>query len=470
MKDYAEFALEYLQKLGVDYAEVRLEESNSQSFMLKNGLPEISGFEEVKGLGARFLIKNGLGFFSTNDFDKTKIKNLIKQAINKTQAANKIKEIVHLSEEPMHKKTYEVKQKIKLQDISPEEKLKLLSEADNAVLNSGVNVPSRYMSYSDTMTKEYLLTSEGSRIFAKVPRENYFFFVTIKENGKISQRYSSMGATGGYEQVNAWNISKLMVEEVKALANNLQNGVKCPKGKYDVICGPEVVGIMVHESVGHPYEADRIFGREAAQAGESFVSKNMINNQIGNEIVNVVDDPTLDNSYGFYLFDNEGVKARKKFLMKDGKITEFLHNRETAAFMGIRSNGSSRATDYDRESIVRMSNTILLPGDHKEDELFEGVKKGIYMKNFMEWNIDDKRYTQKYTGSDAYLIENGKITKPVMNPVIEITTPNLWKAVDAIAKKSKFFAGNCGKGEPMQAIPVWFGGPAMRLKNIKVYS
>ena len=113
-----------------------------------------------------------------------------------------------------------------------------------------------------------------------------------------------------------------------------------------------------------------------------------------------------------------------------------------------------------------MSNTILLPGDSTREEMILDVKKGIYMKNFMEWNIDDKRYTQKYTGSDAYLIENGEITKPVINPIIEITTPNLGKAVDAIGKKSEYFAGNCGKGEPMQAIPVWFGGPHMKLKNI----
>ncbi|MBW3022237.1 TldD/PmbA family protein [Candidatus Woesearchaeota archaeon] len=468
MKDYAEFALKYLQKLGVDYAEVRLEETNSESFVLKNGVPEVSGFEEIKGIGARFLIKNGLGFFSTNDFSKEKIKGLIQDAIKKVQKASKIKESVNLSEEPIHKKTYDVKQKIKIEDMGPDEKLKLLTDSDKAMVKSGVKVPSRYLSYSDMTTTEYFLTSEGSKILATVPRENYFFFVTVQENGKLSQRYSSFGATGGYEQVKIWNVSGMMVEEVKGLQKNLRNGIKV-KGKYDLICGPEVVGIMVHESVGHPYEADRIFGREAAQAGESFVTKEMVGQQIGSEIVNVVDDPTLPKSYGFYLFDNEGVKARRKFLMKNGKINEFLHNRETATHMGIRSNGSSRATDYDKESIVRMSNTILLPGEFNEEELLD-VKKGIYMKNFMEWNIDDKRFTQKYTGSEAYLVEKGEITKPVSNPVIEITTPNLWKAVDAIAKKPRYFAGNCGKGEPMQPIPVWFGGPAMRLKNIWVYS
>jgi len=468
-KALAEFCLKRLQNLGAEYAEVRFEESVSQGFMLKNSVPEISEMHEIKGIGARFLINNNLGFFATNNLEKDKIDNLIKDSIKKVTKGAKFSEKVNLSSEPVHKKNYEVKQKINILNLSPEEKLKMLIDSDKALLNSKVNVVSRYLSYSDTLTKEYLLTSEGSRIYATVPKEGYFFFITINENNKISQRFSSYGASGGYEQVNKWNIPKVMALEAKDVKNNLVNGVKCPKGKYDVVCGPEVVGIMVHESVGHPYEADRIFGREAAQAGESFVTKDMTGYKIGSDVVSVADDPTLKNSFGFYLYDNEGVKARRKILMKNGVINEFLHNRETANQMGIRSNGSSRATDYDRESIVRMSNTILLPGEHSDQELFSDVKKGIYMKNFMEWNIDDKRFAQKYTGSIAFMIENGEITKPIVNPVLEITTPVLWKSVDAVGKKSEYYAGNCGKGEPMQGIPVWFGGPHMRMRNVRVY-
>ena len=115
-----------------------------------------------------------------------------------------------------------------------------------------------------------------------------------------------------------------------------------------------------------------------------------------------------------------------------------------------------------------MGNTVLEEGDFKEEELFEDIKKGVFVKNFMEWNIDDKRFNQKYVGADAYLIENGKITKPVIKPIIEITTPKLWGSVDAVANNTEYHAGNCGKGEPMQACPVWFGGPSMRIRNIKL--
>ena len=233
-----------------------------------------------------------------------------------------------------------------------------------------------------------------------------------------------------------------------------------------MVVGPEVTGIMVHESVGHPYEADRVLGREAAQAGETFIKEDMLKTKLGSDAVNIYDDPTIEGSFGFYLYDDDGVKARKRHLIKNGVINDFLHNRNTAAIMGTESNGSCRATGYDRESIVRMANTYVEKGDQTEEELIEGVKKGILMRNFNEWNIDDKRLNAKYTGGDAYIIENGKVCEPVYAPIIEISTPVLWSSVDATAKNTEYHAGTCGKAEPMQGIPVWFGGPSMRIRNI----
>ncbi|HLD88899.1 MAG TPA: metallopeptidase TldD-related protein, partial [Candidatus Nanoarchaeia archaeon] len=88
--------------------------------------------------------------------------------------------------------------------------------------------------------------------------------------------------------------------------------------------------------------------------------------------------------------------------------------------------------------------------------------------NFMEWNIDDKRLNQKYVGAESYLIENGKITRPVKMPVLEIQTPVLYRSIDAVADNVEYHAGTCGKGEPMQGIPIWLGGPSLRIKNVKV--
>ncbi len=113
-----------------------------------------------------------------------------------------------------------------------------------------------------------------------------------------------------------------------------------------------------------------------------------------------------------------------------------------------------------------MSNTFVQPGDFKKEELFEDIKLGVYMNSFMEWNIDDKRYNQRYIGREAYLIENGEVKGPVKAPILELTTPAFWSAIDAVADDLDWAAAQCGKGEPGQAIPVYTGGPHLRLRNI----
>jgi TldD protein len=192
----------------------------------------------------------------------------------------------------------------------------------------------------------------------------------------------------------------------------------------------------------------------------------MLGRRIGTENVTIIDDPTLPNSYGFYLYDDEGIKAGPRTLIREGVIAGFLQNRETAAELGGGSNGAARSMGYDREPIIRMANTYMKPGDYSREELIEGVKHGVYMKSFMEWNIDDRRYNQRYVGLEAYLIEHGKVTTPVRNPILEVTTPGLYGSVDAVGKEMEFAGATCGKGDPMQGAPVWTGGPPIRLRQI----
>lgn len=463
-KDLADFSVKYLQKKGAGYAEARLEHSEASHFILKDGNPEISSFGNSSGIGIRFSINNNIGFVSLNELDKNKIKNLLDKSFILTKNSSKIAEKVKFSDSNVVKSNCFVKQIKKIQNVDPSEKLKILID-----LNKNLESEHKYLSLSDNLTKKYYVNSEGSQIYSEIPRVNFFYFLTIKESMNSIQRALQHGAVSGYEAIKKWELENSISSEIKALRSNLKKGVKVPEENIDVVLAPEVVGIAVHESAGHPYEADRIFGREAAQAGESFVKKGMVGHKIGNEQVNVVDDPCLENSYGFYEYDDEGVKARKKFLIKDGVINEFMHDRETSLKMNLESNGSSRAVSFFFEPLVRMSNTYLLPGKFTEDEMISEIKKGIYIKSFMEWNIDDKRFQQKYVGNEAYLIENGELTKPVRNPALEITTPVLWSSIDAVGKNSKMFAGTCGKGEPMQGIPVLMGGPSVKLKNIKLF-
>ena len=468
-EDLIKFSINYLQENKASYAEARLIEVNGHSFILKNGILQASSIESISGIGIRFLINNTQGFLSTNILNKNSLKKVINGSINLTKSSSKIGEKITFTKESAHKKKYKVSQKIKLQNLSPIEKIKLLQDTYKSLQQSKVKIPNSFLSLSDNTTHQLFLNSEGSRIESEVPRILFNHIITVLANNKSSQRYWEQSGSGGYEMTKAWNMHESLANEAKALEKNLKQGVKVKKGKQNLVVSPEITGIMVHESAGHPTEADRIYGREAAQAGESFVEKNSVGKRIGSNQVTIVDDPTIKNSAGFYLFDDEGVKARRKYLYKNGLITEFLHNRETASHMKLKSNGSSRSCSFDREPIVRMSNTFVIPSKTSEQELIKEAKNGIYLKSYTEWNIDDKRMNQKYVGAEAYLIENGEITKPVFHPTLEITTPRLWSSVNLVANNLSYSSGQCGKGDPMQGIPVWFGGPSMLIKNVHIY-
>ena len=468
-EDLLNFSINYLRKKGTSYTECRLQENQSNSFIVKNETLQISAFNNEAGLGIRYLLKNTPGFISTNSLSKANIKKQIDNSLKLTKASVKLSENITFTNEQSYIKSYRVNQKIKFSNVSPEEKIKLLLDIHKAIKKTKVNIRASYLSYTDTVTKQMYINSEGTKIKSEIPRAELFHVLTIAHKNKSSQRIWESGASGGFELVKSWGLLKKLPQEAKNLSDVLKKGSKPKKQIQDLVVSPEITGIMVHESAGHPTEADRIFGREAAQAGESFIEKNSIGNRIGSDQVTIVDDPTIKNSFGFYLYDDEGVKARRKYLYKNGLITEFLHNRETAYHMNLKSNGSSRASSYDREPIVRMSNTFVLPSKTSEQHLIEEVKRGIYLKSYTEWNIDDKRMNQRYVGAEAYEIKNGKITNPVIHPVIEITTPKLWSSVSLVANNLQYHPGSCGKGQPMDALPVWFGGPSMLIKGVNIY-
>lgn len=463
-EDFAEFALKYLQKKEVGYGEVRLEEHEGSHFTLKNAVPEVVGFENSAGMGLRFLLNNAMGFISINKFTKEDIKNAIDKSIRLVKKSQPISENISLSEEKTYKKTDKVKQKLNFKDISPEKKLELLKNIDKGIKD----ILGRYFGYHDDVCKKYFINTDGTKIRSEIPRAEFMYFITVKVGNKSGQKHWQFCNTGGFERIKNKNIPELILKEVNDIKLNLKEAKKSPVGKLDVVLGSAVTGIAVHESVGHPFEADRILGREAAQAGESFIGPEMIGKKLGSDCVTVVDDPTLKNSAGYYSYDDEGVKARRRYLIKDGKVNEFLHNRETAANMGLKSNGAARAENYDKEAIVRMANTFLLPGKYSEQELIEGVKDGVFIKDYTEWNINDTRYQMKYVGGNAFRIKNGKITHPILKPALEITTPTLWSSIDAVGKNLDYETGTCGKGDPMQGVPAFLGGPSVRLRGIEL--
>ncbi len=465
-----DYALDYAQSKRVEYAEIRAQDQVQDRLMFRSGVLEAFVSAVDSGFCVRVMADGGIGFASTNKWTKQEAKDIVDLAFRYAKAAKRRDRLVFEKEKGVKIK-WVVDQKKKIEDVSPEEKIAAFTEADKALASCGVKIAATMAQCMIDLTTKYFVNSEGSSISSYVPKIAAFFFVTVAEQGKTEQAFKQFGYSGGWEAFKEWNIPEQMVHDAKVLRDVITKAKAVKAGNMDLICGSEVTGIAAHESCGHPMEADRILGREMSQAGRSFIYPGgpyWTGARIGSDVVTVVDDPTVEHSYGYYAYDDEGVKARRRFLYKNGLINEFLHNRESAAKLKTRSNGSSRSVNYDREAIVRMANTFVLPGDMTEEELIEDVKQGVYMKSFTEWNIDDKRFNQRYVGREAYWIENGKLSHPVARPVIETTTLKFWSAVDGVSKKVEYDAATCGKGDPGQGIPVYTGGPCLRLREVYV--
>ena len=469
-RDIADFALNYASSKKVEYAEVRAHSEKGEGLVLRNGALDAYSRAVDSGFCVRILTEGGIGFASTNKWTRDEAKAIVNIAYKSAKGAKR-RDKIRFAREKSVKTDWKVLEKKKIDDLTPQTRIETVTELDKALISQKINIPARMFGFGTTITDKYFLNTEGSIISSSLPRIGAYGFITVIENGRPEQASQSFGYSGGWEVLGRWKLAERMIHEAKVLQKVIKEGKPVRPGKMDLVCGSEVTGIAAHESCGHPMEADRILGREMSQAGKSFIYPNgpfWTGTRIGSQAVTIIDDPTVKNSYGFYEYDDEGIKARPRYLYKNGIINEFLHNRETAAKMGTRSNGASRSISYDREAMVRMANTFVQQGDFSEEEIFEDIKHGIYMRSFTEWNIDDKRFNQRYVGREAYLIEKGELKHPIARPVIETTTKTFWTAVDAVSKKVEFDAGSCGKGDPMQGIPVHMGGPIIRLRGVQV--
>ena len=467
-------ALEGASKRGASYSEVRYQADIGSGIMLKNGVPEVASSIDKTGIGLRVIVDGSLGFGATNKLTKAGILKLVDDAVARAKASSPVvSDPIRMSEEQLGHDRVEVKPRIKFDNVEFDQVVELLKEVDSAAVLAAkpkeVDLVSRMLELTSAVTHKHIITSDGGDVESTIPRNSFFYFlVGMHPQRGSAQRMSERGESRGWEAVEGWDLAGVLRREGATMARVLTEGVPPPKDQVDLLAGGEVIGLVCHESSGHPQEADRIMGREAAQAGESYLSVTSLGMEVGSQVVNVVDDPTMPRSFGFYLYDEECVKARKRYLIKEGRINEFLQNRETAAVTGTSSNAAARATSYDKEPIVRMANTYMEPGDHNFDELIGDIRHGVFIKNFTEWNIDDRRFNQKYVGLEAYSIENGELGVPVRNPAIEMTTVGFFKAVDAVGNDLMHWAATCGKGDPMQGAPVWTSGPTVRLRNVRL--
>ena len=312
-----------------------------------------------------------------------------------------------------------------------------------------------YRDFSQVLS---IANSEG--VLVEGERVGTVFSVqVVSAKGDIIQTgYEPVGGTMGFELFDLQPPEK--VAEVAAKRSLLMlSARKAPMGRMTVVLSSEAGGTMIHEAIGHGLEAD------LAQQGLSVYSKK-IGEKVASPLITVVDDPTLPQKRGSYLFDDEGVPSRRTLLVEEGILKSYLYDQLTALKDGVESTGNGRRESYQHKPIPRMSNTMILPGKMKPEEIIRSVEKGLLVKKMGGGQVNTVNGDFVFEVSEGYLIEKGSVSEPVRGAILIGNGPQVLKEIDRVGDDLGFGIGTCGKDG--QGVPVGDAQPTLRIPELVV--
>jgi TldD protein len=444
-----------VQKFGAEYAETRAQKLYKTMLTLKEGRVEAAKQGIENGVALRVLVNGAWGFASVGSLDAEVLMNAVSDACKMAKNAGlRLKTPIKLAETKTVEDRVQIKPKKKPSTILMEDKINTTLSINKATLGYDKRVKGCTIDYLDLTGTNYFANSEGTRIEQDKLYVWSRITATAASKGVFTFSREEIGSTAGYE---VFDSAPESIGEKVAKRAIQQLGAKTPKGgKSQVVLGPNVVGVFVHEAFGHLAEAD------IALAGG--VLQNNFGKKIGSDLVTFYDDGTIDGAFGSFKYDDEGVPTQKTLLIKDGVVTGLMHDRETAQKFNAEPTGNARAENFRVEPIIRMRNTFMAPRDHSLEELFEGIRSGYYFKSFRggQANLDG---TFQVGIQEAYEIVNGEIGDPVRGASISGNTLETLFKVDAVGKDFELWPGRCGKG---QTAFICDGGPHIRVKEVIV--
>ena len=457
LQDLADRAVRYAEKSGAQYCDARAETQERKSVLLENSEIEYVRTNDDRGIGIRMIKNNMWSFCSvTNPKSYGQIKDAIDNSVKNTVNGKKNKIILHPNVSKKTRINYKVAKKPEL-----EEMIKIGSECSEIILGIP-RIKKSIVNPWYTLNSKYFANSEGSEILQNYTDTVVDITAIARESGTTQSVNITEGGRGGLEQITNKNKIQQSAREAASKASQLTLAKPAKEENATVVMNPDFVSLLAHEILGHPSEADRVLGKEMAWAGGAWW-KDKLGEKIGSENLNVFDDPTIEESLGWYQFDDEGVETRKTTLVEKGVLKNHMQSRETAETFNSTPTGNMRATNYRFMPLIRMACTCIGNGDRDAAEIVKDVRHGYMISNMKIPSIDMRRYNWSISCQYAQRIENGEITDLLRDVIVMGTAPEFFKSVDACGND---FAvrpiTNCGKGDPMQSMIMGNGGPTIR--------
>ncbi len=450
--------LRHLETRGIEYADARYGEVTVFRLTAKNEDIQTVDSQREHGVGIRVLVKGNMGFASTNNLTKLGLVDAADKAFELARAlGGQTKYVVQLAQTKPSRDTVQTKVEKDLESLSLEEIQKRAIESNKVVRAYSKRIRTALSSFAKISHKRIFISSEGAQLIINSTGTGFRVNSTAMESGKIQSYTEDVGGTTGLEEIESVGIEELATKAAKHSVE-LLDARACKPGRYTVIIDPLLTGLLTHESFGHLTEGDHVIAGSSPLKGRK-------GERLGPESLTIIDDGTYGKGQ-WTPYDDEGTPATKTIIVKNGVLRGYLNSRESAAKLGEKPTGNSRAQDYSFLPIVRMTNTYIAPGNHRRDEVFEDVEEGIYaVKGAGGQSGSDGTFF--FRAARAYEIKNGEPQQPLTNVALTGNILEYLKSIDAIADDLEIdvdagFGGCLSRG---QRAMVGLGGPHVRIRN-----
>ena len=441
----------------IDAADLYFQHSRSESWMLEDGIVREGSHAIEQGVGVRAMSGEKTGFAYSDEI-------VLPQLLTAAQSARAIAQsgiagAGHALAARESKSLYAPIDPV--ESLANEDKIALLREVDKFARALDPCITQVIVTLSATLDTVLVAAADGTLAADVRPLVRMNVNVIAERNGRRESATAGGGGRYGYRELLANGRAHAFAREaVRAALVNLDS-VPAPAGTMTVVLGPGWPGVLLHEAIGHGFEGD--FNRKGTSA---FAGR--LGEKVASELCTVVDDGTLPNRRGSLSIDDEGVPGECTVLVENGVLKGYMQDKLNARLMGMRSTGNGRRESFAHLPMPRMTNTYMRPGRSDPGEIIASVQRGLYAVNFGGGQVDITNGKFVFSASEAYLIEDGKVTRPVKGATLVGSGPEVLTRVSMVGNDLKLDEGVGVCGKEGQSVPVGVGQPTLKIDGMTV--
>ena len=442
----------------IDDADIYFQSARHESWVLEDGIIREGGFNIDSGIGMRSISAEKTGFAYSDQVDMSVL----------TEVASNARAIVKAGQSGALPSWYQnehitplYRADDVLSGLDEDGKVTLLREMDAVARETDSRVTQVTASLSCVHENILVATLEGNLVADSRPLVRMNISVIVEENGRREQASYGGGGRCGYQHFIDNKLTSVYAKEAVRQATVNLEAIAAPAGGMPVVLGPGWPGILLHEAVGHGLEGD--FNRKGSSAFSGRIGE-----QVAAKGVTVIDDGTLEQRRGSLSVDDEGTKTQATTLIEDGILVNYMQDRMNARLMEMSLTGNGRRESYAHLPLPRMTNTYMNAGEHNPQEIIESIDKGLYAVNFAGGQVDITSGKFVFSASEAYLIENGKVTTPVKGATLIGNGPESMGRISMIGDDFALDSGVGVCGKEGQGVPVGVGQPTLKIDEITV--